>query len=69
MSELKASITHADKALYAAYTNKNGPLSMARKYDAPAALVAAVVAKGDGWQQEPDDFMPYTEKRGEILFD
>lgn len=47
-SELRARITHADAALFRAYTAKYGPLATWRQHDYPAAMIIQYMYKVAG---------------------
>ena len=63
-------MTYADVQTARQYTAKHGPLSPARMYDRPAALIAYLISKTSG--NDPKsiaDFMPFEQPRDTINFE
>ncbi len=63
-------MTHADIQMARQYTSQHGPLSPARMYDRPAALLAYIVkqAMGDN-PKSITEFMPFEQQRDTINFE
>lgn len=59
VNELKASMTHAELVAWWQYRRKWGPLDVTRRYDRPAAVMAATAVQLMGGKVEVKDFMPY----------
>lgn len=55
-------MSYAEMQTYRAYTNKYGPLSVARMHDRPAALIAYIISKVNGNDPKFSDFMPFGKK-------
>lgn len=70
VSELTERITEHDLQLYRSYVQKHGPLSPARMYDRPAALIAYLISKTSGGNPKSiADFMPFEQPRDTINFE
>lgn len=63
-------MTHADVQMVRQYTAQHGPLSPARMYDRPAALLAYIVQSAIGEKPKSiADFMPFEKQRDTIHFE
>lgn len=52
-------MSYAEMQTYRAYTEKNGPLSVLRMYDRPAAVIAYMLARVNGNDVKFSDYMPF----------
>jgi len=63
-------MTHADVQMVRQYTAQHGPLSPARMYDRPAALIAYLISKTSGGDPKSiADFMPFQQSQDTIIFE
>lgn len=75
MESLQRRMSNREWAQWVAYVELYGPVDQQRRYDEPAARVAAVLAQVNGNKNTTAlDFMPYTPKpestpAGTLIFD
>jgi hypothetical protein len=63
-------MTYADVQMVRQYTAQHGPLSPARMYDRPAALIAYYLLLSNGGSPKSlADFMPFEHQRDTINFE
>lgn len=59
-------MTHREWAQWVAYVETYGPIDIQRRYDEPAARVAAVVAQVNGSRHTAEHFLPYRREKTSI---
>lgn len=63
VGDLKRRMSNVEFRGWIAYRDKWGPLSVVRRYDRPAALVAHLVSASNGGKGKMRDMMPYPVER------
>lgn len=59
IGELQERMTVAEVGVWVAYRQKHGPMTDARRYDRPAAVLGSILSHAYGGKAKPIDFMPW----------
>ncbi|MHA6196825.1 phage tail assembly protein T [Pseudomonas wadenswilerensis] len=67
IAEAKATLSYAEVLAWVAYRDRHGSLSVVRRAELAAALVAQQVNRSAGGKAELYDFMPHADRPGATL--
>ena len=67
IAEAKATLSYAEVLAWVAYRDKHGSLSLVRRVELAAGLIALQVNRGSGGKADLYDFLPHHSRPGSDL--